>query len=170
MTSRRIFLQGTQVMNKMHRRTRREGVSLLELIMVITLMGILAAIGTARFGRSVYGNFGAQGEARTLSLAMLQAKRAAIRTGDNHRILLDSTTSATSYSVQRQVSGAWTTLEGPIALSEYVTISSNRAGLEFNFEGEAMFAYEVKCTGGGRDWQLDVVPITGTVTVTDITP
>jgi hypothetical protein len=145
--------------------------SLLELVMVITVMGILAAVGTARFGRSAYANFGSQGEARTVALGLLRAHRSAIKTGDNHFIQFNtaSPTAATQYSLMRLASDGTTSLvEGPHVLNEDVRVVASAAELHFNFEGEAVAAYQVDFTGNGRQWRLNVVPITGAVIVREV--
>ncbi|MBC8352934.1 MAG: prepilin-type N-terminal cleavage/methylation domain-containing protein [Planctomycetes bacterium] len=148
---------------------QRKGVTLLELVMVVTLMGIIAAIGTARFGRSAYANFGAQGEARTLSLSMLRAKRAAITTGNNHFIQFDATT-ATQFSVMRRIGSSSTLVDGPHLLNSDVTVVASTTEMDFTFEGEAAASYQVDFTGNGRNWRLNVVPVTGAVIVTDVSP
>ena len=69
--------------------TKRRGVTLLELLVVISMIGIFAAVVTARYGRSIFGEFGARALAREMSLDLLTCQRAAIATGDDH--LLDFT-------------------------------------------------------------------------------
>lgn len=151
---------------------QRHGVTLLELVMVITLMGILAAVGTARFGRSAFANFGSQGEARGVSLAMLRAQRAAIKTGDNHFLQFNavSPTAATQYSVMSRTGGGTALVEGPITFSTDVQVVPSALEMDFNFEGEAAGAYQITFSGSGRTWRLNVVPITGAVIVADVTP
>lgn len=144
--------------------------SLLELVMVVTLMGILAVVGTSRFGTSVHANFGSQGEARTLSLAMLRARRSAITTGDDHFIRFNavSPAAATQYSLMRRTGSGDTLVEGPYLLNDEVTVIASHTEMVFNFEGEAAAAYRVDFNGNGRDWQLNVVPITGAVAVAEV--
>ena len=153
------------------KRPHRRGVTLLELVMVITIMGILAAIGTARFGRSAYANFGSQGEARTLSLALLRAHRSAIKTGDDHFVQFNSVNPATQYNLMRRAGDGTTSLvEGPHTLNVDVRVVSSATDLNFNFEGEAAAAYQVDFTGNGRKWRVSVVPITGAVVVSEVAP
>jgi prepilin-type N-terminal cleavage/methylation domain-containing protein len=154
-------------------RKRRLGVTLLELVMVITIMGILAAIGTARYGRSAYANFGSQGEARTVSLVLLRAHRSAIKTGDDHFVQFNavSPTRATQYSLMRRAGNGTTSLvEGPYVLNADVRVTSSAANLNFNFEGEAAAAYQVDFIGSGQSWRVNVVPITGAVVVSQVAP
>lgn len=161
---------GTEM--RMAKRNQRTGVSLLELIMVITVMGIVAAIGAARFGRSAFANFGSQGEARTVALAMQRAKRDAIKTGDNHFILFDaaSPNAATQYSVLRRGGAGNTVVEGPTVLSTDVQVIPSTTEMDFNFEGEAAGPYTVSLNGNGRDWLISVIPVTGAVAVAEVNP
>ncbi|HRX79808.1 MAG TPA: type II secretion system protein [Pirellulaceae bacterium] len=154
------------------KRMRRSGLSLLELTMVITIMGIVAAIGSARFGRSAFANIGAHGDAQKVSLSMLRTKREAIKTGDNHYLLFNAAnpTPATQYSVMRRGAGGNTLVEGPFLFSQDVQVIASVSEMDFNFEGEAAGSYQVNFNGTGRNWQLTVVPVTGAVIVTDVTP
>ena len=55
--------------------------SLLELMAVVTLMGIFATIAIARLGPTIFGDIGSQTDARRVGLVLLQAKRRAITAG-----------------------------------------------------------------------------------------
>ena len=153
-------------------RGRRQGVTLMELLAVVILMGILAVVGIARFGRSASANFGSNGEARMLSLSMLRARRLAITTGDNHFIQFDAAapTAATQYNVMQRTGSGDVLVEGPHLLNSDVTVVASEAEMDFTFEGEADGAYQVDFDGNGRSWQLNVVPITGAVSVAEVTP
>ncbi len=150
------------------KRNRRPGVTLLELVMVVTVRGILAAVGATRFGNSVNANFGSNGEARTISLAMLRARRIAITTGDNHFIQFDAANPATQYSLMRRTGGGPVLVEGPFVFNDGVTVVASTTEMDFNFEGEAAGAYQIDFIGKGRDWRLNVVPITGAVSVAEV--
>ena len=58
----------------LYRRTHRSGLSLIELLVVVTLLGVFATAALMRFGRDTFGDTGARSEARLLSLAMLHAR------------------------------------------------------------------------------------------------
>ena len=146
---------------------RRRGMTLLELLAVVTLMGIFAAVAMARFGRSVFADFGAEADARKIGLAMLQAKRRAITTGSNHGVTLRPTSgAATSFTVDNIESGA--TVDGPYPLA--ATVTSTASPMTFAFDGSAQAPYVVTLQGPNRKWQISVVPINGTIQTTDITP
>ena len=147
--------------------SQRRGVSLLELLAAVALIGLIASITVARYHRSVLGNFGAHAEARKLSLALLHAQRASVLTGDNHYVEFNST-SPTSYNMMRRTSGSPTLVYGPTELSADTTIATSTTVMEFNFEGQALGAYWATMAGDDRTWRFDVIPITGTVRVQEL--
>ncbi len=149
--------------------SERRGVTLLELLAVITVVGVLAAVGMSRLGRSVLGDFGSQGQARLLSVALLHAQRAAIKTGDNHFVLFNAA-AASSYQIMRRLNGVDTLVDGPHALSGDVTIAVSHTVMEFTFEGQALDAYSINLSGDHRVWLLTVIPINGAVLVQETTP
>lgn len=150
----------------MNRRTNeRRGVTLLELLAVVTILGIFASITMMRFGRSIFADFGSQGEARAISLALLQAQRGAIKTGDNHYVEFDAT-AATSFSIFRAMDTGDRLVDGPHALQEDSTITVSSTKMEFTFEGRALGAYTVTLDGENWTWNLEVVPINGSLQTT----
>ena len=151
------------------RRHKRRGVTLLELLVVVFFIGVLAAVAIGRLGKTALGDFGAEGDARRLSLDLAQARRAAIATGDNHYVLFDiDAGNAVGCQLYRKAAG------GDVAVDEYrgfpsqavVTVSHGQA--EFNFEGQALAAYQITLAGPNRTWQADVVPVTGAVRISEL--
>lgn len=130
-------------------------------------MGIVGSVAISRFGRTVFGNFGAQSEARTISMALTHAKRAAILTGDNHYVLFDSTT-ATSYRVFRVTGGPDELVDGPYSFSDDVAITASNTRMEFTFEGQTLAGYTVDLTGDNIAWQITVTQINGSVFVAEL--
>lgn len=146
----------------------RRGVTLLELLLVVMLIGIFAGTASMRFGRSLFAEFGAQGEARELSLALLACQRASITTGDDHFLeFLSSGGKITQYRIMRDVSGTPTLVDGPKTLSLDVTVTSSQNQLRYNFEGSALGNYWINVTGQNRTWRIDVIPISGAIRVTE---
>jgi prepilin-type N-terminal cleavage/methylation domain-containing protein len=146
---------------------QRRGVSLLELLVVVTLIGILTAVAAMRFGRSLFAEFGAQGTARELSLAMLTCQRASITTGDDHYVeFLASGGRISAYQILRDAAGGPLLVDGPKSLSSDVTLTVSSNSMRFNFEGGAAANYSVQIVGQSQSWRIDVVPITGAVRVT----
>ena len=149
---------------------KRRGVTLLELLVVITLMGILSSVVITRFGRTLLGNFGSQADARRISLDLLQANRRSITTGDNHFLQFSALSGkGMTYDLIRRAAGGDELFDSR-TLSEDVTVTVSATVMEFNFEGQALGAYVVDLQGDNRSWQLAVIPISGAVRVTETTP
>lgn len=145
---------------------QRRGVTLLELLVVVTLVGIFASTVAMRYGRSIFAEFGAQGSVRELSLALLACQRAAINTGDEHYLeFLSSGGKISSYRLMRDTSGVVTLVDGPKTLSNDVTVSVSSSTMRFNFEGGAAGSYWISVLGRSQTWRIDVIPISGTMRV-----
>jgi hypothetical protein len=133
-------------------------------------MGIFASVAAMRFGRTLFAEVGAHATARKVSLALLTCQRAAIRTGDDHILRFSvSGGKAVSYSLLQDSGGGPQVIEGPIAISDDVTVTVSATDMRYTFEGSASGAYQVQIVGENRSWQVDVIPITGAVQVTDTT-
>ncbi len=146
---------------------QRRGVSLLELLVVVTLIGIFASTVAMRYGRSIFAEFGAQGTARELSLALLGCQRASINTGDDHFVEFEAAGGRiSSYRIMRNVSGVPTLVDGPRTLSPDVAVTVSSNTMQYNFEGGALASYWINIVGQARTWRVDVIPITGTIRVT----
>ena len=141
---------------------RRCGVSLLELIVVITLLGIFAAAAATRFGRDVLGDAGVRGGARKMSLAILEAQRGAIRTGDQHALQLSGPASnVTSFSVVQILDdGSRVVVDGPHDIPSDYQVSASAGEVQFNFEGNGVSTFVVNLSGPHRTWQISVQPLT----------
>ena len=65
-----------------HLRTnRRRGVTLLELLVVVTLMGTLSTVVVTRYGRNIFSDMDARSEAHQLWLDLQHARSIAVRNG-----------------------------------------------------------------------------------------
>jgi hypothetical protein len=135
---------------------------------VVTLMGIFAAVAAAHFGRTLFGDFGSQSDARRLSLDLLQTQRMAIRTGENHFVQFTlSGSNAAGYQIFRRTASGNTAADNYRGFTPEVTVTVSHPVCEFTFEGEALAAYQVQMAGKHRRWQLSVIPVSGTVRVTE---
>lgn len=142
------------------------GFSLMEMLAVLMLMGVLAMIGIPRMDRGTLMNVGANGDARRIALDLMQARRRAISTGDNHFVRFTlSAGKATSFMLYRRGSGGDTTVEASRVVPTGVTIIPSATDHEFTFEGTALAAYSIAVTGGSKSWTVSVVPVTGMVRV-----
>ena len=148
---------------------RRRGVTFLELLVVVTLMGIFVAIAAARYGKTAIGNVGANTDARRLALDMLHAKRRAISTGDNHFLRFTmSGSSADGYTLYRSGSGGDVAVDSYHAFPTNLAVTTTHSEPEFSFEGQALASYQVTLTGPHRTWKITVVTATGTIQVTEL--
>ena len=151
---------------------RRGGHSLLELIAVVTLLGLFSSAAFMRIGRDIFGDTGARSQARIVSLAMLQAQRASIRTGDSHGLILNGPTSGVSSwtIVHRRQDGSSSVIDGPHAIPEELTVSANRSEMWFDFEGNGNQRFELTFFGPNRSYQLTVQPLTRMIRSEEVTP
>ncbi len=141
----------------------------MELVAVVTLLGILAGIAMFRLGTAGIGDFGAQGVARRIAIDMRLARRAAISTGDNHYLSFTvNGGNATDYRMYRKASGGDVTADAVRSLPEDVSVTVSATTVEFDFEGQALAAYQVTLTGPNRTFQLNVVPVTGVVRISEL--
>jgi type II secretory pathway pseudopilin PulG len=143
---------------------------LLEAILVLTLIGIFAAIALVRLAPSTAADLGAQSAARRLALDMLQAQRRAILTGQNHFL---QTTSQSGQIVgytlyQRLGGGSTTAVDAYRAFPTSVSVAVTPSDPEYTFDGSALAAYQVTLTASDQTWQVTVVPTTGAVRVTQL--
>jgi hypothetical protein len=143
--------------------------SLLELAIVASLLGLLALAGITRFGFDTIDNGGAEGYARKLALALVHARRATIATGDNHYLqLVASGGSVTGFHLMRDASGGDVQVDQTRPVPSGVTVTSAQTILEFDFDGSALAAYSVSVAGPDRSWTVAVTSLTGAVTVTEV--
>jgi type II secretory pathway pseudopilin PulG len=144
--------------------------SLLELLVVLTLIGIFAAVATARLGPGPVQNFGAEADARRLALDLLQARRRAIATGDNHYVeFTASGGSVAGYTLYRRLSGGGVQpVDAHRTFSQQETVAASHGQAEFDFEGAALAAYQITFTGPNRTWRVTVIPATGSAKVTEL--
>lgn len=149
----------------------RRAMSFLELAVVVAIVGLLTATAITTLGSSTLSNGGAEGFARKLCLAMVHARRATISTGDNHYLqLTPSAANATSFALFRRTGGGDVQVDVSRSVPQDVTLSASHAVLEFDFDGAALAGYTIDVAGDQRSWNLSVVTLTGTVSVTETTP
>lgn len=149
---------------------RRRGVSLLELIVVVSLMGILSSVIVSRYGRSTLGDLGSQGDAHRLWLDMQYARRIAIKNGQSCCISFTGGSQTAGYqlllgSASDVAGGIATQVEQARVFSTDMTAAPSATVFEFDFEGHAAASYSVTLTAPDQRWQVAVVPLSGIPTV-----
>jgi|GEM_PF-1673273 len=155
---------------------QRRGVTLLELLVVVTLTGILSTAVVGRYGRSIFGDIGARTEAHQLWLDMQRARREAIRSGTPHTILMSGSASGpwsgyqiVAGSAADARSGRGSAVSEPRTFPEELSATGDSPTVEFNFEGQADRPVTLQLTGPHRSWRVQVLPLIGSVTVTEST-
>ncbi len=152
---------------------QRRGLTLLELLAVVTIVGIIAAVVTARVGRSIFAEFGAGAVAREISLDLLACQRAAIATGDDHFLRFEVTGGEVdSYRMMRDTGSADVAVNEVKAVPNEVTVTITAPSndMTFRFEGQANAAYVIDTVGESRSYRVSVVPVTGAIRVVETTP
>ncbi len=141
--------------------SRHQGYSLLELLAVVTILGLLAAIGATRLAPGVQGNVARGTDSFRTLMALRQARAAAIATGDNHCLRMLSTSgSITGFQIER-IGGTTTIVEGPHLFSGEATILQTGSDATFNFQGEATVAPVLTFAGANHTNRITVVTATG---------
>ena len=149
----------------------RRAMSFLELAAVVAIVGMLGITAITTLGSSTLSNGGAEGFARKLSLALIHARRASISTGNNHFVqLAPSAGNATSFTLYRRGSSGNVQVDKLHPVPQNVTVNSSHSVLEFDFDGAALAGYSINVIGTQRSWNLAVVTVTGSVSVTETTP
>ncbi|MFN3152378.1 Tfp pilus assembly protein FimT/FimU [Bremerella sp.] len=140
---------------------RHQGFSLLELLAVVTILGLLAAIGAARLAPGIQGNLASGTDSFRTLMALRQARASAISTGDDHCLRMLTTGGViTGFQIER-LGDATTIVEGPHSFSGETTILQTGSDATFNFYGEATVAPVMTFTGPNRTNRITVVAATG---------
>lgn len=145
----------------------RNAMTLIELIVVISLMGIFATAAMARFGRSTIGDTGARSEASVLANAITNAQNAAIRTGDSHGILLSKADGDRWVTVRRRSSGHQETVDEH-QIQDDVVVDASRTEIWFDFEGHGTAYFDAGFRGPNRQYKVEVLPLSQAVRVTEL--
>lgn len=119
------------------RSNQRAGMTLIEFLLVLAVLGVLFGLGAMLFTRS---NQRTRLESATteLSQTVMQARSRALATGSAHRVLVAG---STQYVLQVEGGGSWST-ERTIDLSGGVTLTAPASGstLTFDTRGFADFS------------------------------
>ena len=155
------------------RTTRRRGVTLLELLVVVTLMGTLSTVVVTHYGRDIFSDMGARSDAHRLWLDMQHAKALAIRNGNSFSVVFQegSGGSLAGYRIdERTATGGQKTVGEPSTFSSDIRVTATATAVDFTFEGNATTACSVNLQGPNRTWALNVVPLSGSVRISEVSP
>jgi len=144
----------------------------LELLVVVTLMGILSTVIVSRVGRAFMGDLNSQGDAHRLWLDMQYARRLAIKNGRSCCLSFNGT-AATSYrvllgSAVEVSAGTASQVDDTRVFGTGISAAPNSTVFEFDFEGHAAGSYSVLLTAPDQRWQVSVVPLSGVPSVTKL--
>lgn len=148
-------------------RSKVRGVTLLELIAVVVLLGIIGTVTVASYRRGTISNVSAKTDATRVLADLRLARQRAIATGDNHFLSFGMNGSSASYTVQRRLSNGTT----QITSAEYVfykdvTVTVTPSNPEFTFEGDGLAGYTITLRGADRVYQITVNRVTGAARIT----
>lgn len=146
-------------------RTRRDrlGMTLMELVAVVTIIGVVAAMAATRFGTNAVADVDAQGFARRLALDCLQARRRAINTGLNHLLRFTIVSGkATQYVLYSKSGSTLTQMDDVRAVPTNVTVTTGgTTDMEFTFTGGTIAGYTISITSADRTKTVTVPMATG---------
>ncbi len=150
----------------------RSGLSLIELLAAMTLMGLFATAVASHFGRDVFGDTSSRGGARVLSLELLSAQRNAIRTGLSHGIEFvgDDNDIRMYFKYKINPGNDVVRIGEPITVPKDYRLSVNEKDVVFNFEGNGMTSFSSKFFGPNRGWTVEVSPLTRMISSNEFTP
>lgn len=153
------------------RESSRRAMSLLELITVITIVGMLSLGSVSLFGHKSLLKGNAAGFARKVVLSLVHARRSTIATGDNHYLQMTSSGgNITSFSLFRRDVGGDVQVDETRNVPAGLTVTSTSSTLEFDFEGAALNGYTVTVVGPDHVWLITITAVTGHVRMIDGPP
>lgn len=128
---------------------------------MVTLLGILAAVGAARLSPGIQGNLASGTNSFRILMALRQARAAAIATGDEHCVrMLSSGGAIRGFQIERF--GSTTIIvEGPYDFSVDTTVVQTGGDATFDFQGLATVAPILTFAGPDRTHRITVVSATG---------
>ena len=147
---------------------RMAGMTLVESLAVVAIVGVLSAVVITRLGTAGIGNPGAQAVARRLSLDFRHARGLAIAEGTNHYVEFDvSGADLVGYSVYRTASPTDIRVETYRTFEKGVTATSSTTQVEFTPTGAALAGCTVMVSGPSLTYTVTVIAATGTTTVSE---
>ena len=134
--------------------------TLIELIAVVTIIGIMSAVVLMRVGGGSFGRPSVNAFTRQLSVDLRYTRSLAITQKANHYLGFD----ATGYTIFRRDSpDVVVHPRQPLPLGVGVSVSTSN--FEFEPSGAALAAYWADLSSSGVTYRVEVILVTGTTTV-----
>lgn len=151
------------------RRARaRRAFSLIELLAVLTIVGLLSTMAFLRFGDAAFSTTSTDGFVRTLMLDLRQARARTISTGDNHYVMLIRTGGdVTGYTLYRDTGAGDVVVDRTVTVPAGVTVTTATDQWEFEFDGSldtGTGTGAIVVAGDCYSWTITVYKATGRVT------
>jgi len=144
------------------RQRARFGFTLLELVLVVAVLGMLAAISVARLSPGIASRLSSGSTAFQILGVLRQARSMAISSGDDHVVTFISADGAIrSVQIDRDEMGTLTTVDGPFDFDSGTTVTLAGGNPRFNFLGEAAVAPVISCTTSDHTERITIVSSTG---------
>ncbi len=134
--------------------------TLIELIAVVTIIGIMSAVVLMRVGGGSFGRPSVEAFSRQLSVDLRYTRSMAITQKVNHYLGFD----ATGYTIFRRDSPD-VVVNPRQALPRGLGGSISAWNFEFEPSGAALAAYWADLSISGVTYRVEVIPVTGTTTV-----
>ncbi len=150
----------------------RRAFSLLELIAVLTIVGLLSSMAFIRFGEGAYNTTSAQGFVRALVLDLRQARSRVISTGEDHYVLFSRTDGVvTSYTLYRDGLSGDYIVDRTVAVPKGAVVTTATDTWTFDFEGSLSGGTgtgTIVVTGPHHTWTINVYRATGAIKSTEV--
>ena len=132
-------------------------------------MGTLSTVVVTRYGRDIFGDIGARSDAQKLWMDLQHARGIAIRNGTEVSVIFEKSSSGnySGYRVTERTGSRHVDVAEPSSFSSDINFTSTSASVQFNFEGHATNASAIKLKGPHRAWTLTVVPLSGSVRISE---
>ena len=140
------------------------GMTLVEVLLVVVLIGIMSAVVITRLGSGGVGRPGVKASARRLALDLRHARSLAITEGINHYVSFDPQ----GYTIFRRAGGSDVAVESYRTFPKGVAVSVSAGTAEFDPTGAALAAFQCDVVGSGVTYRVQVIVATGTTTVSEL--